>query len=186
MRLFVAVDPSDEVRAALGRVIEKGRAAAPEGKWQRPEALHLTLAFLGNVADELAEPLEAALRPVAARHRPIALRVGEVGSFGSRHRPRVVWAGIEGALAALEALKHDVEVALAPLGYEPEERAIRPHLTLARARELRGDAGLADAREALAGAAGGAFTSNELLLYRSHLSPGGAKYTALARLPLGG
>jgi len=190
MRLFVAVDPSDEVRAALGRAIEAGRVFAPDAKWQREEAIHLTLAFLGNVPDEREPAIEAALRQVAGRHAPLALRVGEVGSFGSLHRPRVLWVGLDGALAGLTALKEDVEAALAPLGYVPEERAFRPHLTLARAREPRGDARLAEARAGLgrsfsAGPAAD-FTAGDLILYQSHLSPHGAKYTPRARLPLAG
>lgn len=184
MRLFVAVDPSDEVRAALGRTIESGRKLAPDAKWVRPESIHLTLAFLGNVDDALAPSVAAALGAVAPRHGPIELLARGVGSFGGGKRPRVLWVGLEGAVAPLQALQRDVEEALGPIGYQPEKRDFKPHLTLARAREMRGDMALGVARDALTSSVPGPFTVSELVLYQSQLSPKGAQYLALARLPL--
>jgi len=185
MRLFVAVDPSDAVREALADAIESGRGVAPDAKWVRPTAIHLTLAFLGNVDEALAPRIAAALLPVAARHPPIDLAARGIGTFGGGRRPRVLWAGLEGQVAALQALQADVEAALVPLGYRPEERAFKPHLTLARAREARGDPALGDARDALGERDLGDFTCGELILYQSLLSPHGAKYVALVRHPLG-
>jgi 2'-5' RNA ligase len=185
MRLFVAVDPSDAVRDALAAAIESGRGLAPGAKWVRPAAIHLTLAFLGYVDDALAPAIDRALAGVAQRHGPVELAARTVGSFGGARRPRVLWAGLEGGVPALQALQRDVEAALVPLGYQPEERDFRPHLTLARAREGRGDPALATARDALHERDLGTFTAGELILYQSQLSPHGAKYLALARHPLG-
>lgn len=184
MRLFVAVDPSEAVRDALAATITSGRAVAPDAKWVRPEAVHLTLAFLGNVDDALAPQVASALAGVAHRHAPIELAARGVGSFGGARRPGVLWVGLEGQVAALQALQADVEAALVPLGYQLEERAFRPHLTLARAREGRGDPALGAARDALGPGELGSFTAGELILYQSQLSPRGAKYLALARHPL--
>lgn len=184
MRLFVAIDPPDSVRAALARLIERGKALAPDARWVRPEAMHLTLAFLGNMPDEVVPRIEAALGEVAPRHRALDLAAGPVGSFGTKAKPRVLWVGLLGALEELAALRLDVEAALEPLGYEPEERPFRPHLTLARAREMRGDPALATARDALDPQAP-AFSAAELILYRSEPSAHGSAYTALARLPFG-
>ncbi|WP_373046429.1 RNA 2',3'-cyclic phosphodiesterase [Vulgatibacter sp.] len=185
MRLFVAVDPSQAVADGLARLIEQGRKLAPDAKWVRPENTHLTLAFLGNVEGELAPAIAGALRTVAPAHRPIELRARGVGSFGGQRRPRVLWVGLEGESEALASLQRDVEAALVPLGHRPEERAFHPHLTLARSREGRGDPALGACLEGLKEADLGAFTVGELVLYQSHLSPHGATYTALARLPLG-
>ena len=184
MRLFVAVDPPEPVRSALARLIERGKGLAPDARWVRAEAMHLTLAFLGNMPDEIVPRIEAALGQVTPRHAALDLAAGPVGSFGTKARPRVLWAGLVGALEELAALQLDVEAALEPLGYQPEERPFRPHLTLARAREMRGDAALAAARDSLVPQAP-AFSVGELILYRSEPSAHGSTYTALARLPLG-
>lgn len=185
MRLFVAVDPSEEVRQALAGWLERLRPRAPDAKWSRADAFHLTLAFLGNVADELVEPIGRALEAVAGRHLPVELEAAGGGSFGGR-RPRVLWAGLRGPdLERLAALRRGVEEAMVPFGYQPEARPFQPHFTLARAREAHGDPRLAICAGELDGASMGRFVVEELVLYRSELSPKGARYTPLSHHPLG-
>jgi len=186
MRLFVAVDPPAQVRAAIAEAIDRCRALAPDAKWQRPDALHLTLAFLGHLPDERVPAVGAALAAVAPRHRPLALAAAAAGSFGPRTHPRVLFLEVGGDVEGLARLQAEVEASLRPLGHEPEARPFHPHLTLARARAPGGDRALAAAREALAGAAPMPFVVGELVLYRSDLSPHGARYTPLATVPFGG
>jgi RNA 2',3'-cyclic 3'-phosphodiesterase len=104
-------------------------------KWVRPENIHLSLKFLGEV-DETREPeLMAALKQAAgARHepRPLTLQITGFGVFPDYHRPHVLWAGVT-AEPALELLQHGVEQAFAPLGFPTEPRPFRPHVTLGRA-----------------------------------------------------
>jgi RNA 2',3'-cyclic 3'-phosphodiesterase len=185
MRLFVAVDPSAKVRAQLKETLARLAAHAPNAKWVRPESLHVTLAFLGYVDDRLAPEIAAALGCAAARHEAVRLRLSGGGAFGSTRRPRVLWVGLEGAIAELAAIHGDVEEALIPFGYEPEQRAFKPHLTLARARDPRGDAALTGAAHELAASDFGRMRVGHLVLYRSDLSPAGARHTALSRAPLG-
>ena len=185
MRLFVAIDPPTAQRQQVAALIAEARGLAPEARWQRPESLHLTLVFLGHRPEEQVPAIEAVLAPVAARHQPLQLAIGSAGSFGSPSRPRILLLRIEGAVEALATLQRDVSLALEPLGHEPEERAFRPHLTLARSRQMRGDRALAAAREAIGAGPGGSFEAGEILLYQSELSPSGSTYTPLARLPLG-
>jgi len=98
----------------------------------------------------------------------------------------VLWAGVQGGVDALAALQRDVAAALAPLGYPPDARPFAAHLTLARAREQRGEPGLAGCAEALASDDFGATRVEGLVLYRSDPGSGGAIYTPLATLALGG
>jgi len=102
-------------------------------KWVRPEALHLTLKFLGDVDDAREANLHVALAQVAGRGeaRPVSLHIEGFGVFPDFRRPRIVWAGVEPD-PALELLQHRVEQVFAPLGFPTEARPFRPHVTLGR------------------------------------------------------
>jgi len=188
-RLFVALDPPDPVRrrlAALGVDLRRtaGRAA-DEVRWVPPENVHLTLQFLGAVPEERVAAVEAALRAAAAEAHPLSLEVKGAGGFPNARRPRVVWAGLAGDVAALEALVLGLGRRLAPLGFAPEERPFSPHLTLGRARDGRGATGLAGGLARAAEASGAPWRAAEVVLVESHLSPKGPRYEIVARAPLG-
>ena len=105
-------------------------------KWVRPENIHLSLKFLGNVDDAREAELRAALRQAASagdEPRALMLQIEGFGVFPHYRRPNVLWAGVA-ADPALELLQHRVEQAFAPLGFPTEARAFRPHVTLGRAR----------------------------------------------------
>jgi 2'-5' RNA ligase len=125
------------VRQGLWDAIEPVRERSLPVKWVRPEGLHLTLKFLGEV-DEVSEPgLRAALGQVAGDARPVSLHIEGFGVFPDFRRPRIVWAGVEPE-PALELLQHRVEQVFAALGFPTEARLFRPHITLGRAsREAR-------------------------------------------------
>jgi 2'-5' RNA ligase len=185
VRLFVAVDPDEDTLAAASRAIERQRARAPSQKWAHAGGLHVTLAFLGQVDEARVPAIEAALAEVSGHHAPMRLRFAGAGTFGSPRRPRVLWIGVEGELDRLAALHVEVERALADLGFEPEERAWSAHLTLARAREPRGDAVLGECAAALRNEVFGEAICDAVVLYRSDLAPTGARYTPLLRAKLG-
>ena len=113
-------------------------------KWVRPEALHLTLKFLGDVDDATEPNLRAALGQVAAggEARPVGLHIEGFGVFPDFRRPRVVWAGVAPD-PALELLQHRVEQVFAPLGFPTEARPFRPHVTLGRGDLTGIESGLA-------------------------------------------
>jgi 2'-5' RNA ligase len=184
VRLFVAVDVGARVAGALGETIAGLRATAPDAKWVSAEGAHVTLAFLGHVADERVAAIETAVTEVASRHAPLGLRIRGGGGFGSSKRPRVLWIGIDGEVDLLAAVQRDLAEALRPLGFEPEQRAFKPHLTVARARDARGDVALAACVQTLAELDLGEVRIDAVVLYRSDLSRAGARYTALARPPL--
>lgn len=104
-------------------------------KWVRPENIHLSLKFLGEVETGRAAELQTALqRAAGGQHepRPLTLQITGFGVFPDYHRPTVLWAGVTPE-PGLELLQHRVEQAFAPLGFPTEARAFRPHVTLARA-----------------------------------------------------
>ncbi len=104
-------------------------------KWVRPENIHLSLKFLGDVDESQEAELVAALKQAAGTRsepRPLALQITGFGVFPDYHRPHVLWAGVTPE-PSLELLQHGIEQAFAPLGFPTEARAFRPHVTLGRA-----------------------------------------------------
>jgi 2'-5' RNA ligase len=187
-RLFVAIDPDEAVRAGTAAAIAAlGQVAGPAARGLRfvdPATVHLTIRFLGNVPEPFLAQVTSAVASSAAAGRPLRLEVRGLGAFPIPGRTRVVWLGVAGDLAPLEALAATLDRRLAPLGF-PAERAFRPHLTLARAR--RGGAlDLAAAlRTAAAGLAPVPWRATTLTLFESQLERGGARHLPLLRAPLG-
>ena len=181
MRVFVALNLPDTVRQALWTTTSGLRDAAFPIKWVRPEGIHVTLKFLGEVDDAREAELQGAMRRAVAGSKALPLAIGGFGVFPDFRRPRVVWAGIAPE-PALELLQHGVEREFGPLGFPPEGRAFRPHLTLGRAgREVR-----ARDFEGLEGALGALRFEETVLvetldLMRSTLERGGAVYEVIQR-----
>lgn len=186
MRAFVAIDLPKELHAALSREQSVLRRAAPDARWTRPEGIHLTLKFLGEITDRQCERVREALGQFGPRQKFI-VEVKGFGFFPDVRRPRVFWAGVE-APPALEQLAEDVEKAATRLGFAPENRPFKPHLTLARFKEPRPQPALLAALEERTGGAPeafslGRFEVSEFFLYESRLSPEGAQYVKLAQFP---
>jgi 2'-5' RNA ligase len=178
VRAFVAVVPPPEAVAALLRAVEPLRG--PGASWVPPERLHVTVAFLGDVTDQVAGRVGAALADAVARVAPFEARVRGGGAFPRPARPRVLWAGVEGD--GLPALARVVRRAVRGAGAPVERAAFVPHVTVARVRApaaLDGPAAVA----ALDRVAGEPWTVREVVLMRSVLGPRPA-YEPLARCPL--
>jgi 2'-5' RNA ligase len=181
MRLFVAFDLPGEVRQALGELIGQLRPLGPAARWVRPEAMHLTLKFLGHVQDQAdARPLDSIRAALTAVHSsaPVEMQFRGVGFFPDARSPRVVWCGIDSS-PNLVPLAADISLALEPLGFPPEDRAFVPHLTLALLDASRGSAKLVRAAEELKSRAFGSARETEFHLFESILRPSGAEYRKL-------
>jgi len=168
MRLFVAVAVPDEVAGELEGAVAPLRTAWPDLRWTRPEAWHLTLAFLGEVNETVVTRLTPRLERAAARHTSISLALGGAGTFPGAARARVLWTGVHGDRRELSALADSVAAGARRADAPPAEgrRRFQPHLTLARCRAP------VDARELVAGLsgyAGSTWTAQEIYLIRSHL-----------------
>jgi len=144
IRAFIAIDLPPAVKAALADVAATLGGRVPRGvvRWVRPEQMHLTLRFLGDTPTDRLPALAAALDALAAGHAPFALRLTGVGCFPNARRPRVVWVGLGGEEAKLTALAAALEAALRPLGWPPEDRPFRAHLTLGRVKDEQAAQGI--------------------------------------------
>ncbi len=177
-RLFIALDLADDVRQRLDRALA-GRRTGTEWRWTRPESWHLTLAFLGDVYEEPSDVASVAGAATALAPARIDLRLGSHGNF----RQRVVWYGVEDEPAgAVRHLGEGVQEVLDAEGVPVDRKPVRPHVTVARVRGRR--AGRCDLL-ALPDV-DASWSVAEAVLYESHLEPDGARYEALATMPLGG
>ncbi len=184
MRLFVAIDIPDEVRASISALVSKLRPACPKARWTRIEGLHVTLKFIGETPDTSFSEIKAALALVVPRP-PITIHFRALGFFPNARRPRVFWAGVE-AGPELAALARAVEDVLHPLGIARETRDFSPHLTLARFDPPRPVEELHAAIEKAGSLDFGGATAEHFYVYQSVLKRGGAEYTRLATFPFGG
>jgi RNA 2',3'-cyclic 3'-phosphodiesterase len=184
IRLFTALALPDDLRARLAGL----QGGIDSARWVAPENLHITLRFIGEVAEDRAQDIAAALDRIRTGAFPVT--VSGAGRFGSSDRTRALWAGVEHS-DALAALHEKIDRALIGTGLPPEGRKYTPHVTLARF-----SAGRDRSRDASAGrvlqwleAQGGFFAmpfeAREFILYDSHLGRKGADYLPLASFPLG-
>jgi 2'-5' RNA ligase len=188
LRLFVAVLLPDSWLTVLSDIQNRLHDRAPRLRYVRPEGIHLTLKFLGEVSVDRVAAIERALDTAASRSTPFTLSLGSPGIFGPPRRPRVVWIGIDGDRAGLGHVQQEVETAMASVGFRPDERGFSPHLTIARVPERlpSGEVGgIAGAVQSLSAPASPPHTVTSFALMRSELGHGGARYTALIVRPLG-
>jgi len=181
MRAFIAIELPESIHEALAREQSRFRAVSPDARWTRPEGIHLTLKFLGQISDEQVDEVKKALGQME-RFEKFTVRAKGFGFFPDARRPRVFWTGLD-APPELARLAAQVESAMATLGFPSENRAFSPHLTLARFNIPRPQPKL----QALLAEKGdpllGTFDVSEFFLWESKLSPRGAEYRKVARFP---
>ncbi len=188
LRLFVALTVPEPVKAAILESQDRLRRAVPEQavRWTKPEQFHLTLRFLGSVAASEVDALASALRNSCKNCGPLQLRAAGIGFFPRPSSPRVIWAGVMEAHERLPGLWAAVQTATNPFTGEEPEKNFTGHVTLGRVKAIR--PGEAERLSAEAGKFAqtvfGEWTSTDVELIQSQLSPKGARYTTLAAAPL--
>ncbi|HOG16951.1 MAG: 2',5' RNA ligase family [Syntrophaceae bacterium PtaU1.Bin231] len=187
VRAFLAADPPPEVLdriAAIQRELKK--TVQGSIAWVRPEGIHLTLKFFGNISPEQAQTIATEVRKAVSGTAALSLRGRSLGVFPDLRRPRVIWLGLEGDVEPLGALQKRIETGLESCGFAREERPFRAHLTLGRIKDGRGLVGLEQALKGPRLQETGDFVVDKLTLFRSELTPKGAIYTGLATFPFAG
>ena len=179
MRAFIAIVLPDEIHRELARQQAAFRTFSSDARWTRPEGIHLTLKFLGEISDPQVNQVTEALTPLAGFAK-FNVQVKGFGFFSDARRPRVFWAGVQ-APPDLSQLAARVEDAMATVGFAREQRAYNPHLTLARFNTPRPQPRLQEAVAQQADLSLGQFEVTEFFLYESRLSPHGAQYLKVAR-----
>jgi 2'-5' RNA ligase len=183
MRLFVAVPIPDPARGQILTLLGHLREGNWPVRWVHDEGLHMTMKFFGEVAGERLDVIAEALRFATEGAGALSLRLGELGAFPSRSRPRILWVGIE-APASLELLQDRIERGCEAIGFPPEGAPFQPHVTLGRVREGQRlpSRGLEDHAEGFEPVP---FVAQELVLYESVLTTSGPRYESRLTLDLG-
>lgn len=186
MRLFVALAISTEVRENFAGLIQELRTMEPPStgsrtRWVKPENLHVTLKFIGEVPVEKGEAIQDTLREVRSSQH-LELRFRGLGFFPSEKRPRVLWVGME-ASSNLAPVAAEIEGRLHKLGIAREKREFTPHLTLARFEPPGISDQLRCPLKENAPREFGTVRAREFYLMQSKLKPTGAEYTCLETFP---
>jgi 2'-5' RNA ligase len=185
IRVFLAVELSSDVRKKLSELQQQLRKTLPPINWVRPESIHLTLKFLGYVEPSSISQLLSVLKPIGKKQHVFSIDVHGLGVFPQVKHPRICWIGLSGNTQALQELVLEIEAALEPLGFPPEEKAYHPHLTLARIKRENATVGSALIQT-------GALESDQHLgtvvvdrftLFQSDLDSSGARHTSLWTVP---
>ena len=182
-RVFCAVELPDVVRTRLADHVLRLRKEVPEAaaSWSRVENIHLTLKFFGNVEVKRIEKISEAAERVMKQFSTVQISVGGTGVFPRPSRPQVLWIGVSDPSGQLTALQKKFEDECAAEGFAQEDRAYRPHLTIARLRKPEGARDLADTHLQMQ------FDPievrlKELVVFRSELSSKGSRYTPISRV----
>jgi len=180
-RVFCAVELPDEVRARFQEHIARLRKEVPDAaaSWSRVENIHLTLKFFGNVALDRIPQISAAATRTTQHFSKFEIAVGNTGVFPRASRAQVLWIGVSDPSGQLSALQQQLEMECVTAGFEKEDRAYHPHLTIARLRKPEGARQLAETHlqmifEPLA------VPVHELIIFRSELSSKGSRYTPIS------
>lgn len=181
IRAFLALRPDDEVLKSLKAVQQELGQAGIDARWVTPDAIHLTVQFLGDVREHELPEIERGLRDSIATVKPFEIEFRGLGVFPNQKRPRVVWVGLHGD--GIGGVSEVVETVLSPLGFPPEEREMTPHITLGRLRSTRGTETLVRIIRASTERVFGASPVKAVTLYRSQLRPDGAVYTPVTTFP---
>jgi 2'-5' RNA ligase len=184
MRLFLAIEPDENVRGRVGALIDTLRSQSPGVRWTPPGKLHLTLAFFGTIDEPRVADLTVRAGPCISRHMAFSVTLAGAGVFPSWRKPRVVWLGMQES-GALQALARDVARLSDDLGFS-RDNPFTAHLTIGRiSRPLPAGARNALRKALLSWDARYPFDVSRVILMQSALKPSGSVYIPLASFPLG-
>lgn len=187
IRSFLAFELPRDVRTTLERVVSEIRRHHLPLRWVKPQNIHLTIVFLGDVKPEVLKPIQEGVKEVCAEFGPFSAAIRGVGTFPNKKNPRVLWLGLDGEMERLSRFRDALQHSLTPFGIQEEKRSFRPHLTLGRFRKGKGR--ISDLQPVLSTYAtveSPLSVLPELVLFRSDLRPEGAIYTRLGAWPLSG
>lgn len=185
LRLFIAIETPPEITPQITAIRDRLRTSNANVRWEPDEKLHATLKFLGDADERLLPDFVYYIRRVCQTNTHLLLKYKGIGCFPNMQAPRVIWVGMEDLKGNLSSLRHEIESAFVPLGFEPEERKFHSHVTLGR---VKGDR---DVNSLLRMMESTTFESQpvaiqEIALIKSELISAGSVYTTLEKFPLQG
>jgi len=184
MRLFIACPVPEEIKNKIADLESEFRVSNADVKWVRPESIHLTLKFLGEVDEDKISEINNKISKAIEGFSVFRAVVEKIGVFPDWKRIRVVWVGIEDGQKELNELSKSVEDKMASIGFKKEKRGFTAHITIGRVRSGRSIDRLIDMVRKKSDISLGAIQISEVLLMQSILRPEGASYKCLERFNL--
>jgi 2'-5' RNA ligase len=185
IRTFIALELPPAVISLLREVQQELKRLKLEARWVRPENIHLTLKFLGDIQSGDVDRIGVAMANAVSGSAPILLAVKGIGVFPGTKRPRIIWLGTGGDIQKLLALQRRLEKELATLGFPKEKRAFKAHLTLGRFKHAAKPELIRQMINEFTDLSSENFFLKQLILYKSDLKPSGAVYSQLKQAKLG-
>ena len=185
LRAFIAVEMPHHVADAIRKSQQALKRYGIHLRWVRPENVHLTLRFLGDIAADTVPGIQNAMTQAVSGCLPFQLQVKGIGVFPGIKRPQVVWLGVGGQVDLLDGLYQELSMRLSGLGIPPETRPFRGHLTIGRVKGRLDSERLGMTLSELAEVETKLFTVAGYCLFKSDLTPGGAMHTPLVQVRIG-
>ena len=185
IRTFIAVEMPENIISGIRDLQRNLKAFGVDIRWIRPENIHLTLKFLGDVQADDMDSISGVISGTAEGGSPISLQAKGIGVFPGVKRPRVLWVGLTGQLELLSKLQKTLDVNLKGIGFPPEKRPFKGHLTIGRIKTKMNSKIFVDALMAFRSFETETFVADRIVLFKSELKPNGAVYTDLASATLG-
>ncbi len=180
VRAFIAVPMPEYVVSHLAMLQNEMKSSGfPKLKWVRPENIHLTLKFFGDIPVDSINRIGEVMAAVSKGVAPMTLTAGGLGVFPTIRRPRVIWTGLKGRIHELIEFQKRLDGNLEEIGFPGENRPFKAHLTLARIKHPVSPQLLIKAFDALGGLESRPYSADRLILFKSVLKPGGAEYHPL-------
>jgi len=186
LRTFIAFKLPEHVISLLQSVQQELISYGFKVRWVRPENIHLTIKFLGNIHQTDLNKISGALLESAKTHGPFSFSAKGLGIFPGLSRPQVIWVGFAGEIERISRFQQHLDQSLSALGFPKENRPFQGHLTLGRFKGKTHTGKLVDALNAQSGFESEPVTIDRVILFKSDLNPSGPIYSELLAVPLGG
>ncbi len=184
MRSFIAIELSEDVKSGLAGLQQELKGCGADIRWVKPDNIHLTLKFLGDVDEKKVRSIVEQVKGACADYSIFDLKISGIGVFPNLKSPKVLWTGVK-VVDTLEGLCRDIDSGMASLGFPLEKRKFSPHLTLGRFRSMKGKGAVIDEIKLHNADCIGIVNVRAVSLMKSDLGPAGAKYTRVAEIGLG-
>ena len=179
MRAFIAIELSEEIRADLARIQSHLKYSGADVKWIETGNIHLTLKFLGDIAEENCEKIKSILDEIGRSIKPFEISIKDIGAFPNINYPRVIWVGLDKGVNESKIFAEKINEEVLKIGFQKEPRPFAPHLTIGRVRSPKNKDALKDKILTLQLKAYTLQLIRSIVLFKSTLTPKGPIYTKL-------
>jgi len=183
IRTFICFELPDKIKEKIADLQDNLKPYGSGVRWTRPDSIHLTLKFLGDVQEEQITDITSAVEKASEMIPPLKIQVSGCGAFPNLRRPRVFWVGVKEDSGKLLELQSNIETALEELGFPKEKRNFFPHLTFGRVKSRDGIPEMTDFLKDHEFELK-PFKAEQVIVMQSQLRPTGAVYTPLQEISL--